>query len=321
MATLVCVVCKTELGDGDGGRGDGRGHGDRDIDRERFVLLRGRREEVHCSQVCLVANVEGRRLARVALRRRWLLRASAVALIVVGAPELWHRIRLPQSVSISFDPPEYRPPAEPRPEPPMFGPAWPPTDEDWQTAFAHSAWTYPLPGPARRAPAADDRILTTRPSASRPGPVCRVAGKCGVDLGGDLWGEHVYAAHDGVVDRVQHLTGDERGDVYVRLAHFGGMVFTHYDHLAAVPRRILRGAPIKAGDLIGLVGDAGNEHPGRYLHFALSIHPSAEHPEIYWDPTTLMARWPLRLPPHGTVAGFVPSESDLTLPAFHRRAR
>ena len=88
---------------------------------------------------------------------------------------------------------------------------------------------------------------------------------------------------------MQHGTGDDRGDVYVRLAHFGGMVFTHYDHLAAVPRRILRGAPVKAGDLIGLVGDTGSEHPGRYIHFALSIHPSSEFPEAYWDPTALMA--------------------------------
>ena len=314
MATFTCVVCKTPIG-------NGGGNGDNDGGDERFLLLRGGHEEAHCSQVCLVANVERRRLARATVRRRWLLRAAAVALVVVGAPKLWHRIRLPQSVSISFDPPEFRPPREPRPEPPMYGPAWPPTDQDWQTAFAHTTWAYPLPGPARRAPAADDRILATRPSANRPGPVCRVPAKCGVDLGGELWGEHVYAAHDGVVDRVQHGTGDERGDVYIRVSHFGGMVFTHYDHLAAVPRRILRGAPIKAGDLIGLVGDTGNEHPRRYLHFALSIHPSNELPEVYWDPTPLMAHWPLRLPLHGTVAGFVPSEADLTMPAFHRRAR
>ncbi len=312
MALLACIVCRTPIGGSDGG---GAGEG------ERFLLLVGRREEAHCSQICLVANVERRRLARAATRRRWLLRATAVALIVIGAPKLWHRIRLPQSVSLSFDPPEFRPPREPRPEPPMFGPAWPPTDEDWQAAFAHTAWIYPLPGPARRAPEADDHIPTAHPSARGPGPVCRVPGKCGVDLGGQLWGEHVYAAHDGVVDRVQHGAGDDRGDVYLRLAHFGGMVFTHYDHLAAVPRRILRGAPVKAGDLIGLVGDAGTEHPGRYLHFALSVHPSSEFPEVYWDPTALMAQWPLQLPAHGTVAGFVPPESDLPLPAFHRHAR
>src|SRR5580698_1055896 len=103
MATLVCVVCKTPLRDGDGG-------GDGNTDGERFVLLRGRREEVHCSQVCLVANVERRRLARAAVRRRWLLRAIALIVIVVGGSRLWHRIRLPQPQSISFDPPEFRPP-------------------------------------------------------------------------------------------------------------------------------------------------------------------------------------------------------------------
>ena len=110
MATVVCIVCKTPLG----GRGE---------NNERFLLLRGRHAEAHCSQVCLVANVERHRLARAAVRRRWLLRATAVALIVIAAPKLWHRVRLPQSQSISFDPPEFRPPPERRPEPPMFGPA------------------------------------------------------------------------------------------------------------------------------------------------------------------------------------------------------
>ncbi len=303
MATLRCIVCTAALGDGIGGG-------------ERFVLVLGGREEAHCSQVCLMANVEHRRRARAATRRRWLLRATAVALIAVGAPRLWHRIRLPRAQTIAFEWQDLRPAPAPRPEPPMYGPAWPPTDEDWQFAFANTAWIYPLPGPARRAPTTDDRLLTTRSSARRPEPVCRVPGKCGVDLGGELWGEHVYAAHDGVVDHVQHAGGD----VYVRLAHFGGMVFTHYAHLAAAPRGIVRGAAVRAGELIGLVGDTG-EHPGRYLHFALSIHPSIELPEIYWDPTELMARWPLRLPPHGTVAGFVPSESDLTMPTLHRRSR
>jgi murein DD-endopeptidase MepM/ murein hydrolase activator NlpD len=300
MAPLTCVVCKTALGEG-----------------ERFVLVRGGRQEVHCSQICLTANVERRRRARAAAQRRWLLRAAAVGLIVVGAPRLWHRVRLPQPQAIVFEPPEIRSTPTPRPEPPFYGPSWPPTDQDWQTAFAETAWIYPLPGPARRAPAADDHVLTSRPGARRPPSVCRVPARCGVDLGGELWGEHVYAAHDGLVDHVEHAGGD----VYVRLSHFGGMVFTHYAHLAAAPRGIVHGASVKAGDLIGLVGDTGNERPGRYLHFALSVHPSSELPEVYWDPTALMAHWPLRLPPHGTVAGFVPPASDLTPPTLRRRSR
>jgi murein DD-endopeptidase MepM/ murein hydrolase activator NlpD len=297
MAAVACIVCKNIIGDG-----------------ESFVLLRRGREEAHCSQVCLVARIERGRRARAAARWRWLLRATAVALLVAGAPRLWHRVRLPQPQAISFDLPEVKLAAPPRPQPPMFGPAWPPTDDDWLFAFAHTAWTYPLPGPARRVPAIDGRILAGRAPA-----VCRVPGRCGVDVGGELWGEHVYAAHDGVVDRVQRAAGDARGDVYLRLAHFGGMVFTHYVHLAAVPRGIAPGAIVKAGDLVGLVGDTGNERTGPYVHFALSVRPASAFPEVYWDPTELMAHWPLRLPPHGTVAGFVPPEPDLMPPPFFRR--
>ena len=300
MTTPACAVCKTVLGDG-----------------ERFVLVRGGRQELHCSQICLTANVERRRRARAAAQRRWLSSAAAVGLIVVGVPRLWHRVRLPRPQTIVFEPPEIRPTPTPRPEPPVYGPAWPPTDHDWQAAFAETAWIYPLPGPARRAPAVNEHILASRPSAHRADPVCRVPARCGVDLGGELWGEHVYAAHDGLVDHVQHAGGD----VYVRLSHFGGMVFTHYAHLAAAPRGIVRGAAVKAGDLIGLVGDTGEERPGRYVHFALSVHPASELPEVFWDPTPLMARWPLRLPPHGTVAGFVPPESDLAAPSLRRRPR
>jgi len=127
-----------------------------------------------------------------------------------------------------------------------------------------------------------------------------------VDLGGELWGEHVYAAHDGVVERVQENGHDQRGGQYVRVAHFGGMVFTQYFHLAAVPRGIRRGARVVAGQVIGLVGDTGIESERRHLHFTLSIRPSKEFSEVYWDPTPFMTRWPLRLPPQGTVAGFAP---------------
>jgi hypothetical protein len=303
MPALTCCVCRDPIDDG-----------------ARFVLVRNEKNENYCSEVCLLANVDKRRRATAAVRRRWMMRGLAVLVVLVGAKELWRRVHAPRPVSISYDPPEVRfVPA--RPEPSYVGPAWPPTDDDWRYAFAHTAWTYPLPGPARRAPSVDEHILGAREPAGRHPPVCHERGRCGVDLGGELWGEHVYAVHDGVVDRVQHADGDERGGVYLRVAHLGGMVFTHYFHLAAVPRSVVRGAQIKAGDVIGLVGDTGNEHRGRYLHFALSVRPSTEFPEVFWDPTPLMTSWPMRLPPHGTVAGYLPRESDLELPPFRRRAR
>src|SRR5579871_82760 len=299
---LRCAVCAAVIGEAD-----------------RFVSLRGRQRETYCSGTCLAAAVDRRRRLAAALRRRWLLRVAVVAAVVVGAPRVWHRVRLPPQASISFDSSAVRPPPVPRPQPVYYGPAWPPTDDDWRIAFASSTWAYPLPGPARCAPVVDDHILAGRSSAHRQPPVCHDAGRCGVDLSGELWGEHVYAVHDGVVDHLQRAFDDDRGDVYLRLSHFGGMVFTHYFHLAAVPRGIARGTTVKAGELIGLVGDTGNEHPGRYVHFALSVRAAPLLPEVYWDPAPLMAGWPLRLPAHGTVAGYVPSEIDLTVPPFRRR--
>jgi len=287
---------------------------------ERFVLVRAGREQIHCSRACLLESLRRQQRARAAVRNRWLLRAAAVAAVAVGVPKLWHHVRLPRAKTIAYEAPAVRPvPVAPPPQI-FYGPAWPPTDQDWLTAFANTSWAYPLPGPARRPPIADARILTSRDPPGHPPAICRTPGHCAVDLSGELWGEHVYAVHDGVVDHLQRAF-DEKGDVYLRLAHFGGMVFTHYLHLAAVPRNIARGTVVKAGELIGLVGDTGNEHPGHYVHFALSVRPSSALPEVYWDPTELMAKWPLRLPPHGTVAGYVPPETDLAFPPFRRHLR
>ena len=287
---------------------------------ERFVLVQRGREQFHCSRACLFETVQRQRRARAAVRNRWLLRAAAVALVVVGTPRLWHHFRVPRAKTIAYEAPPVRPATPVLPAPVFYGPAWPPTDQDWLTAFANSEWIYPLPGPVRRAPLPDPRLLTAQPSAGRPLAVCRTPDHCGVDVGGELWGEQVYAAHDGVVDHIQRAF-DGKGDVYLRLVHFGGMVFTHYLHLASIPRTITRGTVVRAGEVIGLVGDTGNERPGHYIHFALSVRPSSALPEVYWDPTELMAKWPLRVPPHGTVAGFVPPETDLAIPPFHHHAR
>jgi murein DD-endopeptidase MepM/ murein hydrolase activator NlpD len=134
-------------------------------------------------------------------------------------------------------------------------------------------------------------------------------------MGGQLWGEHVYAVQDGVVDRVRRGGDDEHGGGYVRIAHFGGMVFTQYFHLAAIPRGVGRGARVAAGDVVGLVGDTGvgderNSGARAHLHFTFSIRPSSAFAETYWDPAPLMERWPLRVPPHGTVAGLAVPVND-----------
>jgi murein DD-endopeptidase MepM/ murein hydrolase activator NlpD len=162
-------------------------------------------------------------------------------------------------------------------------------------------------------------MLGSDAALKRASAICRTSAACGVTLGGELWGEHIYAVRDGVIDFARATGGDEGNGGYVRISHFGGMVFTHYFHLAAIPRGVSRGRAVAAGEVIGLVGDTGTRGEAAgggaraHLHFALSIRPSTEMAEVYWDPRPMMAGWPMRVPPNGTVAGLLapPQDEDL----------
>src|SRR5436305_850943 len=111
-----------------------------------------------------------------------------------------------------------------------FGPEWPPTETSVLATLGRDAWIHPLAGPIRRMPRWDSRVF----GAVRPGNraiECR-NGHCGVDLGGEIWGEHVRAVHDGVVEFVQRGANPLHGGSFVRIAHRGGTVITMYFHLA-----------------------------------------------------------------------------------------
>jgi hypothetical protein len=277
---------------------------DSDDEQHRFVLVRRALREVYCSASCLRDRVRAQRMASARLRRTLLLSGAATALVIGVVGGGWLRFHAPPPAAISAAWPDgpIRVDAPPAPKMIFFGPAWPPSDEDWMYAFNRARWMYPLPGPTRRPPTASAGILGPEPPRAHPSE-CRTPNRCGVELGGELWGEHVYAVHDGVVDRVRSDGNDDRGGLYVRLSHFGGMVFSQYFHLAATPRKLSRGDHVKAGEVIGLLGDTGTGGARRHLHFALSVRPSQDMSEIYWDPTVLMGTWPLRTPSNGTVAG------------------
>lgn len=271
----------------------------------RLVLLRGRIHQTHCSPVCLQETARAHLRAVATTRRRWFVALGLVAFLLVAGRSTWRRYRAPQPEAIASGAPEALPPPPPV-EPVRFGPAWPPTDADWVAAFKATSWVHPLPGPSRRIVTRHARIFNPHPANNLP-PRCRMAGACAVDLGGELWGEHVYAAHDGVINHVQAAGNEEGGGLYVRIAHFGGMAFTQYFHLAAPGRGIVRGVRVRAGDIIGLLGDTGTS-ARRHLHFTLSVRPSLGFPEVYWDAEPWMAHWPLRVPRNGTVAGLTPAE-------------
>ena len=187
------------------------------------------------------------------------------------------------------------------PPPVVLVPAPPPRPSEeellrrqWMSELIKDAWVHPLNGPRRRMPIRDSRVF----GAERPGdrPIECANGHCGVDIGGEVWGEPVLAAHDGVVDRVQRGPNEDRGGLYVRLSHRDGTVFTQYFHLAAIPRWLEVGREVRAGEVVGLLGDTGVKNSTAHLHFTISIRPAPGEPERYIDPEPLIALWPLHIP-------------------------
>jgi murein DD-endopeptidase MepM/ murein hydrolase activator NlpD len=278
-------------------------------DSDRRVLVQGKERSSYCSQACLRIGVRSVQIAKRKARLRRYAVLFVVVLAAVGVGYVrWRFIllqRRPAPVPVAAPAPIVPVPEAPEPTP--FGPRWPPTDDDWLEQFAHTAWVYPLPGPMRHRPAIAGELLVAD-AAEFARARARTAGHWGVDLGGELWGEHVYATHDGVIDRLRR-SEDAPGGVYVRIAHWSGAVFTQYFHLAAVPTRLAVGMRVSAGDVIGLIGDSGPGDTRAHLHFELSVRPASSLPEVYWDPQPLMAQWPLHTPERGSVAGLVSADA------------
>jgi murein DD-endopeptidase MepM/ murein hydrolase activator NlpD len=255
---------------------------------------------VLCSEDCLRAKLHDDAAKRSAARRRNFKR-FVFATSLVAACITPHLPPSPRTALTSLQRPTA--PADTAPLPGSFGPEWPPTEASLLADLGRDAWLHPLAGPIRRMPVRDSRVFGAERRGDRP-IECR-KGHCGVDLGGEIWGEQVRAAHDGIVDRVQRGANDEHGGQYVRIAHRNGSVFTQYFHLAAVPRSVQLGAPVKAGDVIGLLGDTGVKESAAHLHFTVSVRPATNWPEQYVDPEPLIALWPLRIPLAGSPVALV----------------
>jgi hypothetical protein len=180
----------------------------------------------------------------------------------------------------------FQPPAElaalvlppPVPTPLVAEPA-PTLTPTWFVPLARRA----MPGRSSR------RFGATRPQP-RP-PECEL-GHCGVDLG-DTFGEAVFAASDGVVERVElDAARGGRAGRYIRLSHADGQVVTRYVHLDSVEPEIVEGARVRGGQLLGRVGRTGVEHSGPHLHFSLSIRSGGSgSSERYIDPEPLLSSW------------------------------
>lgn len=264
----------------------------------RYVYVHAATYSVVCSRSCFKAAAREERRALWVSRRRSARRlfvgvVLAAGLLTAHQGPAAHQAN-PRKAAVATVVEDKGPPPLP---PGWFGPQWPPTEESLLAALGHDIWIHPLSGPVRRMPHTDSRVF----GAIRPGnrPVeCR-NGHCGVDLGGEIWGEHVHAVHDGVVDFVQRGPNPDRGGSFVRISHRDGTVFSWYFHVAAIPRGIERGVRVKSGQVIGLLGDTGVKQSAPHLHFAMTVKMSKDGAERYMDPEPLVALWPLRVPVEG----------------------
>jgi murein DD-endopeptidase MepM/ murein hydrolase activator NlpD len=270
----------------------------------RYVHVESWSMYVLCSVSCYRDVVRDRRRVRWAAQRRHATQVAVAVILASGflTPHEGPTVRRPiaHAAAVARPAPTAIAPALPAG---WYGPEWPPTDTSLLAALGHDTWIHPLAGPVRRMPRADSRVFGAVRPGDRPAE-CR-NGHCGVDLGGEIWGEHVHAVHDGVVDFVQRSANPDRGGEFVRIAHRDGTVFSWYFHLAAIPRGLERGSYVKGGDVVGLLGDTGVKASAPHLHFAISVRPSKDWPERYMDPEPLITLWPLRVPVEGSETGLV----------------
>jgi murein DD-endopeptidase MepM/ murein hydrolase activator NlpD len=268
--------------------------------KSRHVTIAGTAVRIYCSEACLRARDAQHaappitELERPPRRVKWWLAGGLVigttsVLLYSGVTTDAQNEQGATLVSIT-EAALHRPAAiEHRP---LEAKPAPEVDEDAALIgeLARDAWIHPLAGPSRRMPANHDGAFGAMRPGDRP-PEC-VSGHCGVDIG-STWGEPVHAVHDGVVDWVNRGPNDEHGGIFVKIAHRDGLLYSWYFHLAAVPRWVQPGVKVKAGQVVGLLGDTGVGRSGPHLHFSLSVKPSVHAHERYLDPEPLIAIWPL----------------------------
>lgn len=172
----------------------------------------------------------------------------------------------------------------------MLPPPEPPPLSELLTADYNESprWVHPLYGPERKLPIRQTRRFGATRGGMRPDE-CG-SGHCGVDLG-ETRGEPVIAVHDGVVERVVTTVDEGREGRYVRLSHRRGQLVTSYMHLEQIRGDLKPGMVVRAGELVGTVGETGVQHAGPHLHFAVSTRRAPGDAEIYIDPEPLLHVW------------------------------
>ena len=103
----------------------------------------------------------------------------------------------------------------------------------------------------------------------------------GVDFAAPT-GTPIYAAGDGVVDRIGPNAGYGN---YIRIRH-NGQISTAYAHLSRYARDVGQGARVRQGQVIGYVGSTGLS-TGPHLHYEVLVNGAAVNPLSVDLPTGL----------------------------------
>jgi murein DD-endopeptidase MepM/ murein hydrolase activator NlpD len=217
---------------------------------------------------------------------RLLIAGSAV--VVLAGLLLGARVRFDGRTATAALPVKKEPPPPPPAPPldPMYGPDPPPAN----FFVEGDRWYHPLAGPVRRLPLRPTSRFGVGRDHDSP-ESCR-EGHCGVDIG-EVKGEPILAAHDGVVERVMREENDLHGGRYVRLLHNGGSVVTQYMHLDTISDELKPGVHVRAGEVIGTLGDTGVHHSSPHLHFTVATRANENSPDVYVDPEPLLTLWPM----------------------------
>jgi hypothetical protein len=278
--------------------------------RSRFVLVSDGRVRAFCSPACkekaqrpapelVIGEADEEPLppppslwSRLSFRGAAAMSVAGVAVLVFGGKLIGSAPRAAAAI-VPMTAPSPPPPTEKQAMAMLSSPP---------SADADETWVHPLPGPTRTLPEHDTRRFGAAREGLRP-EECE-GGHCGVDIGTSK-GMPVLAVHDGVVIRVERdpEVGGRRGNEgrFVMINHKGGTITTSYIHLDAIREDLRPGIPVRAGEAIGIVGDSGVQHSGPHLHFAVSVRPSADGPELYINPEPLLHLWPLAKRPAATL--------------------
>ena len=114
------------------------------------------------------------------------------------------------------------------------------------------------------------------------------SGHCGVDLA-RVTGTPVVSVSDGVIAKVANDPYSHAG-LRVSIRHAHGKLETRYMHLDEIREDLKPGMKVKAGEMIGTVGNTGTSSKGAHLHFEIYDRSMPNKPK-YLDPKPYLELW------------------------------